>query len=327
MRWSFWQRGLGVVATVVALCLLGLPGSASGFDSASFPTQSLGDRGVDVRAIQQLLHAHGQDPPADGVFAESTVEAVRAFQTAQGLDVDGIVGPQTWGALATTLRQGDSGPAVRALQLQLNAKIDAGLTVSGGFDAATDAAVRDFQGHAGIGVDGIVGPVTWENLAWHFGYPDFEANNLCDQDPDGNGTAANWATGAAVAQLQAAARAFGSTGNGAVPYGDAGWEHGGPIDGHSSHQVGLDIDIWPIRTDDAQCSASRITWQSAEYDRDATRALVEKVRATAPGHVALIFFNDPVLIDEGLTSHWDNHDNHLHVRYCEAVHPSSLYTC
>jgi hypothetical protein len=43
--------------------------------------------------------------------------------------------------------------------------------------------------------------------------------------------------------------------------------------------------------------------------------------------VKLIFFNDPTLIAEGLTTHWDNHDNHLHVRYCEKVHPNSLYAC
>jgi len=54
---------------------------------------------------------------------------------------------------------------------------------------------------------------------------------------------------------------------------------------------------------------------------------VQAVRAAAPGHVALVFFNDPTLINEGLTSHYDNHDNHLHVRYCEKVEPHSLYDC
>ncbi len=41
----------------------------------------------------------------------------------------------------------------------------------------------------------------------------------------------------------------------------------------------------------------------------------------APGHVKLIYFNDPVLIKEGLTTHYLGHDDHLHVRYCEAAHP------
>jgi murein endopeptidase len=117
------------------------------------------------------------------------------------------------------------------------------------------------------------------------------------------------------------------TSQGQVPYGDAGFEHGGDIPGHGSHESGMDIDIWPIRTDSAQCTAGRITWQSATYDRAATRQLVQAIRAAAPGHVRFIWFNDPTLISEGLTAEWPAHDNHLHVRYCEKVHPSSTYTC
>lgn len=56
-------------------------------------------------------------------------------------------------------------------------------------------------------------------------------------------------------------------------------------------------------------------------------ALVEAIRAAGSGHIKVIWFNDPVLIDEGLTRPLSNHDNHLHIRYCELVHPSSLYTC
>jgi hypothetical protein len=77
----------------------------------------------------------------------------------------------------------------------------------------------------------------------------------------------------------------------------------------------VDVDVWPIRTDNGQCSAGRITWQSSTYDRAATRTLLKTIRSTAPGHIALIFFNDPTLIAEGLCQHYDNHDNHIHVRY------------
>jgi peptidoglycan hydrolase-like protein with peptidoglycan-binding domain len=297
---------------------------AHAYTDAFFPTQSGGNRGADVLAIQYLLVQSGHSAPTTGVFDSATTTAVRAFQTAAGLGVDGIVGPQTWGALAPTLRAGDSGAAVRALQVELNAKRRLSLAVDGQFGPATTTAVQDFQSHAGIGADGIVGPTTWKNLVWHYDYPDF-GKNLCDQNPDGNGTAANWATAAAIGQIEQAASSF--TGYGPVPLGDAGFEHGGDIPGHASHDVGMDVDIWPIRTDRAQCTAGRITWESSTYDRAATRELVKAVRNAAPGHVRLVFFNDPTLIAEGLTTHWDNHDNHLHVRYCEKVHPNSLYTC
>jgi peptidoglycan hydrolase-like protein with peptidoglycan-binding domain len=313
---------LAAAAAVAASLLLSSPANA--FPNTYFHTQSTGNRGADVLAIQYLLAHHGQSAPTDGVFGASTDTAVRSFQTASGLGADGIVGPATWGKLVPQIKAGASGPAVRALQVELNAKRRLTLPVNGTFDAAVTTAVRDFQSHAGIGVDGVVGPTTWQNLVWHFDYPDLGAG-ICDQDPDGNGTAANWASAAAWGQLEAAVRSF--TGHGQIPLGDAGFEHGGDIPGHASHDMGMDIDIWPIRTDNAQCTAGRITWQSPEYDRAATRALAQALRAAAPGHVKLIFFNDPQLIAEGLTTQYPNHDNHLHVRYCEKVHPSSLYDC
>jgi len=315
-----------VLALVAAVLMVGVAAPAQAYANAFFPTQSAGNRGADVLAIQYLLQHNGQSVGADGVFGATTTAAAKAFQTAKGLGADGIVGPQTWGALVLTIRSGDNNAVVKALQVELNAKRRLNLPVDGVFSTAVRDAVVAFQSHAGIGADGIVGPVTWRNLTWHYDYPDFSAN-LCDQDPDGNGTAANWATSAAVAQLEQAARSFASTSQGQVPYGDAGFEHGGDIPGHGSHEVGLDIDIWPIRTDSAQCTAGRITWESSTYDRAATRQLVQAIRAAAPGHVRIIFFNDPVLISEGLTSEWDAHDNHLHVRFCEKVHPNSLYTC
>jgi peptidoglycan hydrolase-like protein with peptidoglycan-binding domain len=318
------RRALLTLAAVLALAATLLVSSpASAFPNAFFPTQSTGNRGADVLAIQHLLAHHGIAAPTDGVFAASTDSAVRSFQSANGLGVDGIVGPATWGKLVPQISAGASGPAVRALQVELNAKRRLSLEVDGQFDAAVSDAVRAFQQHAGIGVDGVVGPETWRNLAWHYDYPDLNAG-FCDKDPDGNGEA-NWATAAAIAQLEAAVKSF--TGNGPVPIGDAGFEHGGDIPGHSSHEQGMDIDLWPIRTDSAQCTAGRITWQSPEYDQAATRALAKAIRDTAPGHVKLIFFNDPVLIAEGLTTEFPNHDNHLHVRYCERVHPTSLYDC
>lgn len=311
---------LGLVAVGVCLALV-LQASPALAYTAVLPTQSTGNRGVDVTAIQLLLGI-----TADGVFGGGTATAVRSFQSSHGLAADGIVGPATWAALTPTIRQGAAGNAVRALQAELNAKARLSLAVDGQFGSGTATAVRNFQSAHGIGVDGVVGPTTWRYLLWHFDYPNFGAGSMCDQDPDGNG-AANWATGAAIGQVEAAAAAFLATGQGKVPYGDSGFEHGGPISGHDSHQVGLDIDLWPIRTDSAQCTAGRITWQSATYDRAATRTLMQLLRSTAPGHVKLIFFNDPVLIQEGLSQSFPNHDNHLHVRYCESVHPNASYDC
>lgn len=57
-------------------------------------------KGDSVRALQGILNAHGFDcGEVDGSFGGKTDKAVRAFQKAKGLEVDGSVGAATWTAL------------------------------------------------------------------------------------------------------------------------------------------------------------------------------------------------------------------------------------
>jgi Putative peptidoglycan binding domain len=63
----------------------------------------LGSRGAEVREIQDKLrklnYYHG---PLDGEFGGGTDAAVRSFQRAKELKIDGRVGPKTWTALFRT---------------------------------------------------------------------------------------------------------------------------------------------------------------------------------------------------------------------------------
>lgn len=53
-----------------------------------------------MRKLQELLNALGYDcGSVDGIFGSKTKAAVLAFQKANGLGVDGIVGPLTWAKL------------------------------------------------------------------------------------------------------------------------------------------------------------------------------------------------------------------------------------
>jgi hypothetical protein len=53
----------------------------------------------EVKTLQTLLRDRGFDAQPDGFFGDGTDAAVKAFQRANDLDDDGVVGPRTWAAL------------------------------------------------------------------------------------------------------------------------------------------------------------------------------------------------------------------------------------
>lgn len=75
--------------------------------AASQITLTIGSRGPRVVEVQRQLNKvrkshevpEWNELSTDGVFGPATREAVRKFQSRAGLQVDGVVGPRTWGAL------------------------------------------------------------------------------------------------------------------------------------------------------------------------------------------------------------------------------------
>jgi Putative peptidoglycan binding domain len=63
------------------------------------------------------------------------------------------------------LRRGDRGAAVATWQWRLNLALDRQLIVDEVFGPATENATRDFQQQQGLGVDGIVGPLSRAAMA------------------------------------------------------------------------------------------------------------------------------------------------------------------
>lgn len=136
----------------------------------------VGDSGAAVRDLHRRLVQAGFSPAnsSGDRFTDETEQAVQSFQQSRGLEVDGIVGRQTWGALAEAAhRLGDrllyqkSSPMLRGddvadLQRRLGTLgFDAG-RVDGIFGPDTAAAVNNFQRNAGLPTDAIFGP---ESLA------------------------------------------------------------------------------------------------------------------------------------------------------------------
>lgn len=60
-----------------------------------------GSSGDSVKKLQNMLNQNGYTLDEDGVFGNNTLTAVKDYQTKSGLDVDGIVGEQTWGSLTS----------------------------------------------------------------------------------------------------------------------------------------------------------------------------------------------------------------------------------
>ncbi len=63
-----------------------------------------------TQGVQRIVWCRGHDNDqanildfADGDFGNNTKEQVRLFQEAQGIDADGVVGPETWGELQDVL--------------------------------------------------------------------------------------------------------------------------------------------------------------------------------------------------------------------------------
>jgi peptidoglycan hydrolase-like protein with peptidoglycan-binding domain len=97
------------------ITLFGMNGSGVSMELALettyHPTLRRGSTGSAVQDLQTRLLSAGFNPgPVDGIFGYGTEGAVKSFQSSRGLTVDGIVGPQTWGALDSA--PGTSRPTV-----------------------------------------------------------------------------------------------------------------------------------------------------------------------------------------------------------------------
>lgn len=143
-----------------------------------------GSMGEVVRRLQARLQELGYyTSRLDGVYLTDDIEAVRAFQSANGLKVDGKAGYETQTALysdsairgnanvtsgetalVNTLRYGSEGAEVTTLQNRLIALGYLAGSADGKFGRDTKSAVIAFQKANGLSADGVVGEDTSAKL-------------------------------------------------------------------------------------------------------------------------------------------------------------------
>jgi lysozyme len=116
------------------------------------PLLKKGAKGNAVARLQRALSAAGYAVAADGDFGPATDRAVRAFQAAKGLGVDGIVGPATWQALGG----GATGGGGRGRRLSTK-----GAAFIAHFEGFRPNLYNDPVGHCTIGCGHLVhlGPI------------------------------------------------------------------------------------------------------------------------------------------------------------------------
>ncbi len=159
-----------------------------------------GDTGNPVRIIQYYLAFLGYFNPnlpqisVDGYFGDETRDAILTFQKLYGLDIDGIVGRDTWNKIQDAynslfnslpdeykryssliypgyyITTGARGQSVEQVQKFINAISKQNpsipsVDVDGIYGPSTEAAVKIFQTQNGITPTGQVGAITWNALA------------------------------------------------------------------------------------------------------------------------------------------------------------------
>jgi peptidoglycan hydrolase-like protein with peptidoglycan-binding domain len=143
-------------------------------------TLQKGDRGSDVAFFQKLLWQLQYPIDVDGIFGPQTQAAVKQFQQQHFLKVTGTLSPDVLGAMqeeldirkqseqkastASYLQKGNTGAAVKELQLALKKASSKRLKASGVFDQKTETALKKYQKSKGLKVDGIAGPETFSAL-------------------------------------------------------------------------------------------------------------------------------------------------------------------
>lgn len=164
---------------VTGLAMILIPFNSIAYAS---PLLRMGSRGDEVKQVQQQLSNRSlvKSSHVTGYYGPITYEAVKKFQSQNGLMVDGIVGPATRQKLnlsSSTSRSsssvvssglfklGTSHPEVSDIQRRLKELGHYKYSrITQYYGPITQEAVKSFQRANGLAVDGIAGPATLRKL-------------------------------------------------------------------------------------------------------------------------------------------------------------------
>jgi len=155
-----------------------------------------------VRSLQTMLRVlseRDRNHPTvvpDGIYGQTTANAVSAFQRIHGIPVTGVTDQDTWETIVAEydtaliqvdeaqplelilnpneiLRRGDDSPYLYVVQALLTVLSEVYASIprprpSGILDEQTADSLASFQGLSGLPMTGELDKVTWKHLALHF---------------------------------------------------------------------------------------------------------------------------------------------------------------
>lgn len=133
-----------------------------------------GERGEPVKAVQTALNValglkKKQRIAVDGAFGKGTVNALKKFEEASGLPIDGIADEQVIAALGIdhttfTLARGATQSSVVSIQKALANVLKIKIRADGVYGSGTAKTVSRFQKSVGLKTTGVVDRTTWMAL-------------------------------------------------------------------------------------------------------------------------------------------------------------------
>ena len=266
-------------------------------------------------------------------FGPLTEGALKRFQRDNQLKETGVYDEATQAAIRQLnegVQHGSQGSVVAGLQMRLVqlsymtlAQVTSG---QGKFGPLTEAALKTFQLQHGITASGVLTDETYRALLASAPTPpaitpstdSTKVDTVLPAEGRGfttyrreQGGADQYGRAATIRQMMDIAEAWSSRRSSPrLQFGDISRRGGGPFPPHKSHQRGIEVDVRPI-TNNGREEATNI--HAMNYSHELTKELVQLIREKVPG--VKIFFNDKLLINQGMTNPLAGHDDHLHVRF------------
>ena len=135
---------------------------------------TIGERGEPIKVLQTALNValglkKKQRIVMDGAFGKGTVAAVKKFEEAAGLPIDGVADEQVIAALGIdhttfTFTQGAKHTSVVSIQKALSNVLKIKVAADGIFGSGTAKTVSRFQKSVGLKPTGVVDRTTWMAL-------------------------------------------------------------------------------------------------------------------------------------------------------------------